>query len=405
MTNFGSDMNNDDVNTFKNVNEEKDYVENEVNNFDELEISEDLLRGIYSMGFEYPSAIQRKAIPNMLLSDDLIAQAQSGTGKTATFLIGSINKIDLTLKAPQVLIICPNRELAHQIYYNYGLLNTFYKSSGALIIGGTLVEDNFKDLDGGAQFIVGTPGRIYDMMKRYVLRTEKLKCFILDEADEMLSRGFKDQIYEIFQFIPKDCQTCIFSATMPPSALEITEKFMRNPKRILVNVEEITLEGIRQFYLGVQHENWKLATLCDLYERLSVKQTIIFTNSKRKAEWLKDKLEQEKFTVSCIHAGLTQVQRDKTMRDFRIGNTRVLVATDIISRGIDIQQVEIVINFDIPRQTETYIHRIGRSGRFGRKGYAINFVTEREFGQLERIQKYYRTNIETLPENIKELII
>ena len=226
MTNFGSDMNNDDANTFKNVNEEKDFVENEVNNFDELDISEDLLRGIYSMGFEYPSAIQRKAIPNMLLKDDLIAQAQSGTGKTATFLIGSINKIDVTLKVPQILIICPNRELAHQIYYNYGLLNTYYKSSGALIIGGTLVEDNFKDLDGGAQFIVGTPGRIYDMMKRYVLRTEKLKCFILDEADEMLSRGFKDQIYEIFQFIPKDCQTCIFSATMPPSALEITEKFM-----------------------------------------------------------------------------------------------------------------------------------------------------------------------------------
>lgn len=378
---------------------------NEVNTFDELNIDERLLRGIYSMGFEYPSAIQRKAIPNMLEHDDLIAQAQSGTGKTATFLISAINKIDLDIKKPQVIVICPNRELAHQIYFNFNGLNSFYKASGALIIGGTLVEDNFKDLDNGAQFIVGTPGRIYDMMKRYVLKTEDLKCFILDEADEMLSKGFKDQLYEIFQFIPKECQICIFSATMPQSALEITEKFMRNPRKILVKADEITLEGIMQFYLGVQHENWKLATLYDLYERLSLKQTIIFTNSKRKADWLKEKLEEEKFTVSCIHAGLSQIQRDKTMKDFRIGSTRILISTDIISRGIDIQQVEIVINFDVPRHIETYIHRIGRSGRFGRKGYAINFVTEKEFIQLDRIQKYYSTNIEALPDNIKDIIM
>jgi len=394
-----------------NINEDIDNfgnnlpIEPEVNSFDELEIDEKILRGIYSMGFEYPSVIQRKAIPNMLLNNDLIAQAQSGTGKTATFLISALNKIDLELKKPQVLVLCPSRELAQQIYFNFNGLNNFLKANGSLIIGGTIVEDNFRELDNGAQFIIGTPGRIYDMMKRYVLKTDHLRCFILDEADEMLSRGFKDQIYEIFQFIPKESQICIFSATMPNQALDITEKFMRNPRKILVKAEEITLEGIKQFYLGVQHENWKLATLYDLYERLSFKQTIIFTNSKRKAEWLKEKLEAEKFTISCIHAGLSQVQRDKTMKDFRLGSTRILIATDIISRGIDIQQVEIVINYDIPRHIETYIHRIGRSGRFGRKGYAINFVTEREFGQLERIQKYYSTMIENLPENIKDIII
>lgn len=381
----------------------KEYPD-EVTSFDELEIDEALLRGIYSMGFEYPSAIQRKAIVPMLGTNDLIAQAQSGTGKTATFLISAINKIDLAIDKPQIIVVCPNRELAQQIYFNYQGLNTFYKSKGTLVMGGTLVEDNFKELDKGAQFIIGTPGRIYDMMKRYVLRTDSLKCFIMDEADEMLSRGFKDQIYEIFQFIPKQCQICIFSATMPQGALELTEKFMQEPTRILVKAEEVTLEGIKQYYLGVQAENWKTATLYDLYERLKIKQTIIFTNSKRKAEWLKEQLEKEKFTVSCIHSALTQVQRDKTMKSFRIGNSRILIATDVIARGIDIQQVEIVINFDIPKQIETYIHRIGRSGRFGRKGYAINFVTEREFGQLERIQRYYSTQIDPLPADIKELI-
>lgn len=382
----------------------KEYPD-EVTSFDELDIDESLLRGIYSMGFEYPSSIQRKAIVPMLGTNDLIAQAQSGTGKTATFLISAINKIDLNIDKPQVIVVCPNRELAQQIYFNYQGLNTFYKSKGTLVMGGTLVEDNFKELDKGAQFIIGTPGRIYDMMKRYVLRTDCLKCFIMDEADEMLSRGFKDQIYEIFQFIPKQSQICIFSATMPQQALELTEKFMQNPTRILVKAEEVTLEGIKQYYLGVAAENWKTATLYDLYERLKIKQTIIFTNSKRKAEWLKEQLENEKFTVSCIHSALSQVQRDKTMKSFRVGNSRILIATDVIARGIDIQQVEIVINFDIPKHIETYIHRIGRSGRFGRKGYAINFVTEKEFSQLERIQKYYSTHIEPLPADIKDLIL
>ena len=226
----------------------------------------------------------------------------------------------------------------------------------------------------------------------------------MDEADEMLSKGFKDQVYEIFQFIPKKAQICIFSATMPNAALELTEKFMKNPNKLLVKSDEITLEGIRQFYLGVEQENWKTATLFDLYENLSLKQTIIFCNSKRKAEWLKDTLTEENFTVSCIHSDLPQVVRDKTMKNFRTGNSRVLIATDVIARGIDIQQVEIVINFDIPRETETYIHRIGRSGRFGRKGLAINFVTDKEFNHLEKIQQFYHTTIEPLPENIKELI-
>lgn len=379
-------------------------VYNEIKSFDELNIDENLLRGIYSMGFEWPSAIQRKAIAPMLDTGDLIAQAQSGTGKTATFLIGALQKVDKSIKKPQVLVLCPNRELAQQINFNFEGLNAFCKVKGALIMGGTLVEDNFKALDSGAQFIVGTPGRVYDMMKRYALKTDNLRCFVMDEADEMLSKGFKDQICEIFQFIPKHTQVCIFSATMPASALEITDKFMKNPNEILVKSEEITLDGIKQFYLGVEHESWKTATLFDLYEHLSLKQTIIFCNSKRKAEWLKEQLLNENFTVSCIHSDLSQVQRDRTMKNFRVGTSRILIATDVIARGIDVQQVEIVINFDIPRDIETYIHRIGRSGRFGRKGIAINFVTDKEFNTVQRIQQYYSTTIEPLPENIKELI-
>ncbi len=397
------DKTNIDKTNIENIDEPRPVYE-EASKFDDLEINEQILRGIYSMGFEYPSAIQRLAIRPMLDKYDLIAQAQSGTGKTATFLIGALQKIDKSIKKPQVIVLCPNRELAQQIHFNLEGLNAYYKVSSSLIMGGTLVEDNFKQLDKGAQFIIGTPGRVYDMMKRYALKTDHVRCFVLDEADEMLSKGFKDQIYDIFQFIPKQAQICIFSATMPQSALEITEKFMNNPNKILVKTDEITLEGIKQFYLGVEQENWKTATLFDLYENLSMKQTIIFCNSKRKAEWLKEQLTAENFTVSCIHSDLPQSVRDKTMKEFRVGMSRILIATDVIARGIDVQQVEIVINFDIPREIETYIHRIGRSGRFGRKGVAINFVTNKEFNHMQSIERHYHTMIEPLPENIKEII-
>ena len=226
----------------------------------------------------------------------------------------------------------------------------------------------------------------------------------MDEADEMLSKGFKDQLCDIFRFIPKETQICLFSATMPDFAIEITSKFMSDPIKILVKTDMVTLEGIKQYYLGIEQENYKIATLYDLYDRLRIKQTIIFVNSKRKADFLRQELERENHVVSIIHASLTQTERDQTMKDFRLGNSRVLIATDIIARGIDVQQVEVVINFDIPKYIETYIHRIGRSGRFGRKGIAINLVTEEEFEKLKKIQNFYSTEISPLPVNIKSLI-
>ena len=376
----------------------------EIDTFDDLEISEDLLRGIYGYGFEVPSAIQKKAIVPVLKGLDIIAQAQSGTGKTASFLIGTMAQVDRELKDVQVIIICPNRELANQIYFNFEAFNEYLGLTGALIMGGTSVESNFRALDQGAQVVVGTPGRIFDMLRRYALKTHSLKCFVMDEADEMLSRGFKDQLCDIFKYVPSTAQICLFSATMPEFALEITKKFMKDPLKILVKTDMVTLEGIKQYYLGVEQENWKIATLYDLYDRLRIKQTIIFVNSKRKADFLKEQLEAQDHVVSIIHASLTQQQRDQTMKDFRVGNSRVLIATDIIARGIDVQQVEVVINFDMPKYVETYIHRIGRSGRFGRKGIAINLVTEEEFEKLKKIQDFYSTEISPLPPNIKSLI-
>ena len=372
--------------------------------FDSMGLDEELLRGIYGYGYEMPSSIQQRAIKPLIDKKDIVAQSQSGTGKTATFLIGALQSIDKELMKPQVLVLAPNRELASQIYSVMDALNSYLKVSGALIIGGTKVEDNFKSLDKGAQIIIGTPGRVFDMIKRYVLKTDKIHSFIMDEADEMLSRGFKDQIYEIFQYIPKESQICLFSATMPDQALELTRKFMVKPLRILVKKEQLTLEGIKQYYLGVESEMWKLATLSDLYDKLAISQSIIFANSRRKAEYIKEQLQELNHTVDCIHGEMQQSERDQIMANFRKGNSRILITTDIIARGIDIQQVSIVINYDVPRFREIYIHRIGRSGRYGRKGIAINFVTEKEYNHLQNIIDFYQTEMEALPENIKELL-
>ena len=376
----------------------------EYKDFDSMDLDENLLRGIYAYGYETPSNIQSKAIIPLKEGKDLIAQSQSGTGKTATFLIGSLSRIDKNITKPQILVLAPNRELTNQIFSVCSSISDYMDIKKALIMGGTKVDDNFRILDEGAQYIIGTPGRVFDMIKRYALITDQIKSFIMDEADEMLSRGFKDQIYEIFQYIPKEAQICLFSATMPNQALELTDKFMINPIKILVKKEQLTLDGIKQYYLGVEQENWKIATLRDLYQKLSISQSIIFANSKRKAEYIKEQLETNNHAVHCIHGEMHQQERDKIMVNFRKGKIRILITTDIIARGIDIQQVSIVINYDIPRYREIYIHRIGRSGRYGRKGVAINFVTEREYQNLQQIIDFYDSEIEPLPENIKEII-
>ncbi|KAG0072181.1 translation initiation factor eIF4A [Linnemannia elongata] len=375
-----------------------------VDNFDNMNLSPELLRGIYAYGFERPSTIQQRAILPVIKGHDVIAQAQSGTGKTATFSISALQKLDLSNPQCQALILAPTRELAQQIQKVVIALGDFMKVQCHACIGGTNVREDMKILEAGAQVVVGTPGRVFDMINRGALKTDHMKMFILDEADEMLSRGFKDQIYDVFQRLPPSTQVVLLSATMPAEVMEVTTKFMRDPIRILVKKDELTLEGIKQFYVAVEKEEWKLDTLCDLYETVTITQAVIFCNTRRKVDWLTEKLTAREFTVSAMHGDMEQGQREVIMKEFRSGSSRVLIATDLLARGIDVQQVSLVINYDLPSNKENYIHRIGRGGRFGRKGVAINFVTADDTRMLREIEQFYSTQILEMPMNVADLI-
>lgn len=372
--------------------------------FDQMGLHENLLRGIYAYGFEKPSAIQQKGIVPFAKGLDVIQQAQSGTGKTATFCAGILQNLDYALLECQALVLAPTRELAQQIEKVMRALGDYLQVKCHACVGGTSVREDTRVLQGGVHVVVGTPGRVYDMLRRRALRADSIKMFVLDEADEMLSRGFKDQIYDIFQLLPPKLQVGVFSATLPPEALEITRKFMNKPVRILVKRDELTLEGIKQFYVNVEREEWKLDTLCDLYETLAITQSVIFANTRRKVDWLTDKMRERDHTVSATHGDMDQNTRDVIMREFRSGSSRVLITTDLLARGIDVQQVSLVINYDLPTQPENYLHRIGRSGRFGRKGVAINFVTKDDERLLQDVQRFYNTQIEELPSNVADLL-
>jgi len=369
-----------------------------------MELREELLRGIYAYGFEKPSAIQQRAVKPILLGHDCIAQAQSGTGKTATFSVAILQQIEIQVRECQALILAPTRELAQQIVKVVIALGDFMSCNVHACVGGTAVREDIRTLQSGVHIVVGTPGRVYDMINRRALRLEAVKMFVLDEADEMLSRGFKDQIYDVFKFLPEKVQVALFSATMPLDVLEVTQRFMREPVRILVKRDELTLEGIKQFYIAVEREEWKLDTLCDLYETLTITQAIIYCNTRRKVDWLTEKMQDRDFTVSAMHGDMDQRERDIIMREFRSGSSRVLITTDLLARGIDVQQVSLVINYDLPTNRENYIHRIGRSGRFGRKGVAINFLTQGDVRYLRDIEQFYNTQIEEMPMNVADLI-
>jgi len=372
--------------------------------FDDMKLKDELLRGIYAYGFEKPSYIQQRGIIPVIRGNDTIAQAQSGTGKTATFSVAALQCVEANNPDCQVLILAPTRELAQQIHKVLNALGDYMHVKSHACVGGTAVREDIKVLQTGVQIVVGTPGRVNDMINRNALKLEKLRIFILDEADEMLSRGFKDQIYDVFQYLPSEVQVCLFSATMPVEILHMTKRFMRNPVRILVKKEQLTLEGIRQFYVAVEKEDWKLDTLCDLYETLTITQAIIYCNTRRKTEWLCEKMTHRDFTVSAMHGDMEMQQRQLIMREFRSGSSRVLITTDLLARGIDVQQVSLVINYDLPTNRENYLHRIGRSGRFGRKGVAINFVTTEDVRSLREIEQFYHTQIEEMPMDVSELM-
>lgn len=372
--------------------------------FDKMDLPENLLRGIYAYGYDKPSKIQQRAIVPMRNGRDIIAQSQSGTGKTGTFSIGAMSIIDPELKAPQVLILSPTRELAQQTEDVARNIGIYMKIQVHSATGGPPIAEDIRALQRGAQFIVGTPGRIYDLIRRGALKLDAMRVFIMDEADQMLEDRFREQVHCILEFkFPPTTQVALFSATMPPEVTEVAEKFLQNPCRILLPPDEVTLEGIKQYYVELDREEWKFDALMDLYKHLTINQLLIFVNKRQKAEWLAARLSENGFTLECIHGDMDVAERKKRMNDFRKGMVRVLISTDLLARGIDVQQVSMVINYELPMQRENYIHRIGRSGRYGRKGVAINLMLTDEMRALKEIETYYKTVITTLPSDLSNL--
>lgn len=335
---------------------------------------------------------------------DTIAQAQSGTGKTATFSISMLDILNTKNREPQGIVLSPTRELAVQIQNVIMALGDYMNVQCHACVGGKSIGNDLKALERGQHVVSGTPGRVADMIRRRALNTKNIKMLILDEADTLLEQGFQEQIHEIYRFMPPATQVVVVSATLPNDVLTLTSKFMTDPVRILVKRDELTLEGLKQYFIAVEKEDWKFDTLCDLYDTLTITQAVIFCNTKRKVDWLTDKMKEANFTVVSMHGDMNQKERDDVMQDFRQGSSRVLISTDVWARGIDVQQVSLVINYDLPGNRENYIHRIGRSGRFGRKGVAINFVTTEEERILHDIEQYYSTQIDEMPVNINEML-
>jgi len=372
--------------------------------FEEMGLNQSLLKGIYQAGFTEPSAVQARAIAPIIEGRDVCAQSQSGTGKTTIFCIGVLNQIDPRKAELQALCISPTRELAEQTQNVMLSLGEYLKARVHCCIGGHPVSEDIRTLQGGVHVVSGTPGRVFDMISRNALNTRHIRLLVIDEADEMLQRNFKSQIYDIYRYLPPHTQIIVISATMSNEVLEVTEKFMNDPVRILVKRDELTLEGIKLFFVAVEKEDWKFDTLIDLYDTLTVTQAVIFCNTKRKVDWLTDKMRKQNFTVSAIHGDMPQRERDAITNEFREGESRVLICTDVFGRGIDVAQVSLVINYDLPNSRELFIHRVGRSGRFGRKGVAINFVKNDDIQILRDIEQFYSTQIDEMPMNVSELV-
>jgi translation initiation factor 4A len=388
---------------FNNNNEEETLESSpEINTWDDLDIDPNILRGIFTKGFENPSPIQKKAILPIKDGRDIIAQAQSGTGKTAAFTIGALSIIDLKDNNTQVLILSPTRELTTQtsnVVKDIGCMMDNLKVQ--TLFGGCAFDDNCDfNKKNVPHIICGCPGRVYDMIRRDKISTKKIKLVILDEADEMLSSGFKEQVYNILQNFNNDIQIALFSATLPSEIYNITTKIMRNPVKISVKSEQLTLEGIFQYYVALEDDRQKYATLKDIFSYISVSQCIIYCNSVKRVADLYEAMKEDEFPVCCIHSGMEKHDRDSAFNEFRFGKSRVLISSNVTSRGIDIQQVSTVINFDIPKCIHNYLHRIGRSGRWGRKGVGINFVTRRDINKLKEIEAHYACEIKEMPSNL-----
>jgi len=365
-----------------------------------------VLRGIHAYGFEQPSPIQKKTIWPIIEGRDVIGQAQSGTGKTGAFCIGTLNRIDWKKNATQAIILSPTHELARQHMRVCKDLSQYTKARIKLLIGGTSIEQDVAELNGDEkpQIIVGCPGRIHDMIRRKHLVTKDIHIMCIDEADEMLSSCFKEQVYHIFQNLNSDIQVALFSATMPEEVKELTQKFMRDPITTYVKSSDLKVDKISQFYIALTSDQQKYEVLKDLFSNITISKTIIYCNSVKRVQDLHDALKQDEYPVSCIHSNFTEEERKDALDDFMSGKSRVLISSDITARGIDVPEVNIVVNFDLCKCKRKYLHRVGRSGRWGRRGVAINFITRRDTQTVKEIEEYYETQFMELPQDYADKI-
>jgi ATP-dependent RNA helicase DeaD len=365
--------------------------------FDELDLNPSILRAIEEMGFEEMSPIQAKAIPVMLTGKDVVGQAQTGTGKTAAFGIPLLMRIDPKNKALQSIVLCPTRELAIQVAEEIRKLAKFMHGIKVLpVYGGQEISKQIRSLKSGIQVIIGTPGRVMDHMRRKTIRLDEISMVVLDEADEMLNMGFREDIETILSQAPQERQTVLFSATMPQPILEIAKTYQNKAEMIRVVKKELTVPKIEQFYFEVTPKNKEevLSRLLDMY---NPKLSLIFCNTKRQVDELTAVLQGRGYFAEGLHGDMKQQQRDRVMNSFRNGKTEILVATDVAARGIDVDDVEAVFNYDVPQDDEYYVHRIGRTGRAGREGRAFTLVVGKEIYKLKDIMRYCKTKIQVRP--------
>ena len=388
--------------------------------FEELQIDDRILRAVEDMGFEEASPIQAKAIPVVLEGKDIVGQAQTGTGKTAAYSIPMLQKIDPSVKKVQAIVLCPTRELAVQVAEEIRRLAKYMSDIKVLpVYGGQEIVRQIKSLKTGVQIVVGTPGRVMDHMRRKTVRFDNVSMVILDEADEMLDMGFREDMETILTGTPEDRQTVLFSATMPKAIMDIAKKFQKDAEVVKVVRKELTVENIDQYYYEVRPKN-KNEVLCRLIDIYNPRLSVVFCNTKKKVDELISELKGRGYFADGIHGDMKQAQRDRVMSDFREGKTEILIATDVAARGIDVSNVDVVFNYDLPQDEEYYVHRIGRTGRAGKEGLAFSFISGKEVYKLKDIEHYCKTKIKAKPipslddvkntkldvmfENIKETI-
>ena len=365
--------------------------------FEELNLDERILRAVEDMGFEEASPIQASAIPVIMDDRDVVGQAQTGTGKTAAYSIPVLEKIDPDLKKLQAVILCPTRELAVQVAEEIRKLAKYMSDIKVLpVYGGQEIVRQIKSLKAGVQILVGTPGRVMDHMRRKTVKFDNVSMVVLDEADEMLDMGFREDMETILTDTPEDRQTIMFSATMPKAIMDIAKNFQKDAEIIKVVRKELTVKNIEQYYYEVRPKN-KNELLCRLIDIYNPRLSVVFCNTKRQVDELISELKGRGYFADGIHGDMKQAQRDRVMADFRSGKTEILIATDVAARGIDVDDVDVVFNYDLPQDEEYYVHRIGRTGRAGREGVALSFVSGKEAYKLKDIERYCKTKIKAKP--------